>query len=158
MAIHEGRGRRLAASVPAFIVGLVGLVVIMHPVNSNGWQAVLFEGLIMPPAIGLVLLFSLERGRSLRAFLLCKPVQTVGITSYGIYLWQQLFTAPKMYFGEPGRILTFLFPLLCLIVPISYLLIERPAIKYGKYLSRRVRVFDKPCCLPIIDDRTTQPV
>jgi len=140
MAIHEGRARTLAASVPAFVVGLAALALLAHPVGSHGWQAALYKGLVMPPAICLLLLFSLESRRGLRVFLCSKPMQAVGLTSYGIYLWQQLFTAPKEFFAGTGVVIPFLLPLLCLIVPMSYLLIEQPAMRYGKFLSRRARL------------------
>jgi peptidoglycan/LPS O-acetylase OafA/YrhL len=106
------------------------------PVGSNNWRAVLYECLLVPPAIGLVLLFSLERGPWLRALLCSQPMQAVGLTSYGIYLWQQLFTAPKTYFYGGGQIISLFLPLLCLIVPLSYFLIERPSMRYGKFFSR----------------------
>jgi peptidoglycan/LPS O-acetylase OafA/YrhL len=71
-------------------------------------------------------------------------MQALGITSYGIYLWQQLFTAPKVYisetgpqpyFSEHGQIIMWLLPLLCLIVPLSYFVIEKPAMRLGRTLS-----------------------
>lgn len=139
MAIHERRARSMANGVPAFIVALVALTLLLHPVRSDSWQAALYESLLVPPAIGLVLLFSLGRGAWLRAFLCSKPVQAVGLTSYGIHLWQQPFTAPKTYFSAAGQIIPLLLPLLCLIVPLSFFLIEKPAMRYGKFLSRRTR-------------------
>ncbi len=137
MAIHEGHVRPIASSVPAFLVALVALALLVHPVGSKSWQAALFESLLVPPAIGLVLLFSLGRGIWLRALLRSKPMQAVGLASYGIYIWQQLFTAPKIYFSGVGQNILLLLPLLCLIVPLSYFLIEKPAMGYGKFLSRR---------------------
>lgn len=149
MAIHERRARSMANGVPALIVALVALALLLHPLGSDGWQAGLYESLLVPPAIGLVLLFSMGRGPWLRAFLRSKPLQAIGLTSYGIYLWQQPFTAPKTYlsaggqiipyFSAAGQIITLLLPLLCLIVPLSYFLIEKPAMRYGKFLSRRTR-------------------
>jgi peptidoglycan/LPS O-acetylase OafA/YrhL len=149
MAIHEARIRPIVIRVPALIVALVGFTLLLHPVGSTSWQAVLYESVLVPPAIGLVLLFSLDRGVRLRAFLCSRPVQAVGLTSYGIYLWQQLFTGPQAFLSDTGqfipaflgagRIIPQLLPLLCLIVPLSYFLIEKPAMAYGKFLSRRTR-------------------
>jgi len=90
----------------------------------------------MPSAIGLLLLFSLGFGTGLRAFLCSPPLRAVGL---GIYQRQQLFTAPTEYFAGPGEVIAFLLPVLCLTVPISYILIEQPAIRYGKSLSERAR-------------------
>lgn len=149
MAIHEARVRALANVVPAFIVAAVALTLLLYPGGSKGWQAALYENLLVPPAIGLVLLFSLGRGAWLRAFLCSKPAQAVGLTSYGVYLWQQPFTAPQTYFSAAGQVIQYfsgagriiprLLPLMCLIVPMSYFLIEKPAMRYGKFLSRRTR-------------------
>jgi peptidoglycan/LPS O-acetylase OafA/YrhL len=43
-----------------------------------------------------------------------------------------------VYFGV-GRFIPFLVPLLCVIVPLSWFLIEKPAMRLGRNLSRRVR-------------------
>jgi peptidoglycan/LPS O-acetylase OafA/YrhL len=139
MAIHEKVARRTASNIP---VALVGLTLLLHPVSSDNWQAAVYEGVLVPPAIGLVLLFSLGYGSWLGAFLCSKPVQAVGLTSYGIYLWQQPFTAPARYFIGSGNLIPLLLPLLCLIVPASYFLIEKPAMRYGKSLSRNQRSSD----------------
>ena len=146
MAIFEERLRGIANAIPAFIVAAVALTLLLHPVGFHSMVAVLYESLLVPPAIGMVLMFSLERGAWLRAFLCSKPAQAVGLTSYGIYLWQELFTGPKidyfkgMYqplFSGAGQIIPLLLPLLFLIVPLSYFLIEKPAMRYGKSISRR---------------------
>jgi len=148
MAIYEASVRSIANRLPAFIVVAVALTLLVHPVGFESWQAVIYESLFVPPAIGLVLLFSLGRGAWLRAFLCCKPVQAVGLTSYGVYLWQQLFTAPQAYwsqgqlvpyFSGAGHLIPLLFPLLLLIVPLSYFLVEKPAMRYAKVLSLRTR-------------------
>lgn len=137
IAIYETRARAVANAVPAFLVVLVLLMLLYHPVGAKTGKAALYESLIVPPAIGLGLLFSLQRGVWLRAFLCSKPVQGIGLTSYGIYLWQQLFTAPKTYFSSTGQIISMLLPLLCLIVPLSYFILEKPAMRYGKSFSQR---------------------
>jgi hypothetical protein len=43
-----------------------------------------------------------------------------------------------VYFGT-GRFIPLFLPLLCIIVSLSWFLIEKPAIDLGKKLSRRVR-------------------
>jgi peptidoglycan/LPS O-acetylase OafA/YrhL len=137
LAIYEARARSISKSVPAFVVAIVGLTLVMHPVSSQTWQAAIYESFFTPPAIGLLLLFSLARGKWLRGFLCSKPVQAVGLTSYGIYLWQELFTAPKVDYSGSGKIIPMLLPLLLLVIPASYFLVEKPAIRFGKSLSQR---------------------
>jgi peptidoglycan/LPS O-acetylase OafA/YrhL len=137
MAIYETRARSIANRVPAFLVSIVFLILLIHPVPPRTWQALVYESFLTPAAIGLVLLFSLARGKWLRAFLCSKPVQAVGLSSYGIYLWQQLFTAPPETYSGAGEIIPRLLPLLFLIVAVSYYFIEMPAIRFGKSLSQR---------------------
>jgi peptidoglycan/LPS O-acetylase OafA/YrhL len=139
MAIYEHRVRSLASRVPAFAVALIALLLFIHPVVSYTWQGTLYESLLVPPAIGLVLMFSLERGTWLRAFLCAGPVQAVGITSYGIYIWQQIFTEQGKSFPFASRIMPMTLPLLLIVVPMSYFLIEKPAMRYGKILSQRAQ-------------------
>jgi hypothetical protein len=45
---------------------------------------------------------------------------------------------PEVYFGA-GRFIPLLSPLLCVIVPLSWFLIEKPAMRLGASLSRRLR-------------------
>jgi peptidoglycan/LPS O-acetylase OafA/YrhL len=66
-------------------------------------------------------------------------VQAVGLTSYGIYLWQQLFTMPAAYFPAQPSFTRFLLPLLGVIVPLSYFFVEKPAMRLGKSLSAKLR-------------------
>ena len=98
----------------------------------------LYESVFVPPALALVLVFSLERGNLLRAFLRSRVVQAVGVTSYGIYLWQELFTAPATEYGPSGRPIAFLLPLLFVVVPLSYLFVEKPAMRLGRRLTERI--------------------
>ncbi len=148
MAIYEPRARRLAKAVPAYVTVTIAIILFFPFYWITGLQEALFQSLFVPLAIGLVLLFSVERGPLLRRFLCCRPMQAIGVTSYGIYLWQELFTAPKTfvsasgvipYFSPAGEIIPMLLPLLVVIVPLSYFLIEKPAMRLGRALSLRAR-------------------
>jgi peptidoglycan/LPS O-acetylase OafA/YrhL len=137
MAVYEAQVRTAVCAVPAAVVSLAGLCLLIQPVYPDTWQAALYEGMLMPVTICLVLGFSLVRGAQLKACLVSKPLQALGLTSYGIYLWQQLFTAPAVYFTGRGRLIPLFWPLICLVVPLSYFLIEKPVIRYGRLLSQR---------------------
>lgn len=139
MAIYEKQVRGMAARVPAIVVALAALALLLHPVAYNSWQEATYDGLFVPPVLGLILMYSLERGPWLKAFLCSAPMQAIGLTSYGIYLWQQLFTAPLENYAGAGAAIRFLLPLLAVIVPVSYFFIEKPAMRYGKMLSRQAR-------------------
>jgi peptidoglycan/LPS O-acetylase OafA/YrhL len=148
MAVFEKPLRKLVGSAPAVLAAGTAGILFLIPAGSASVGATLYQSLIVPMAIGLVLLFSLDRGGALRRFLCSWPMQAVGATSYGIYLWQQLFTAPKIfvsetgagsYFTPRGEVIPLLLPLLLLIVPASYRFIEKPAMRLGKRITLRVR-------------------
>jgi peptidoglycan/LPS O-acetylase OafA/YrhL len=84
-----------------------------------------------------------------RTVLAWKPIQAVGLASYSLYLWQQLFLAkPSLYLGP-------VFPvwLLPLVVFLSVVLIEQPFIRLGRRLSAAaIGRQDAKTGLPPIDD------
>ncbi len=58
------------------------------------------------------------------------PLQFLGMISYSLYLWQQLFTSsPAAYLDAPW--LKFA-PLMLVVATLSYYLVERPCIRLGK--------------------------
>lgn len=139
-AIHERRVRAAVSRVPAVCVGLVALILLLRPVHQGSqFETTLFNAALLPPGIGLVLMYSLEKGRWLRAVLCSKPMQAIGITSYGIYLWQQIFTGQLREFTPRGVAIGFMFPLMLVVIPTSYFFIEKPAMRYGRTLSRQFR-------------------
>jgi peptidoglycan/LPS O-acetylase OafA/YrhL len=139
IAIFERRARSIAKSFPTFAITAILLGLLWHPVDHTGWKSALYDCMLIPPAIALLLLFSLERSGGLRTFLCWKPIQTVGLMSYGVYLWQQLFTAPAKFYTVSGRPLEHLAPLLFVIVPLSYVFVEKPAVRLGSELAARIR-------------------
>jgi peptidoglycan/LPS O-acetylase OafA/YrhL len=140
IGIHEQSARALARRVPVVLVLLAAVMLLLDPFGHlHGWKDALYQTVAVPPAIGLVLLSTMERKSWFRSVLCSRPVQATGITSYALYLWQELFTGRReVYFGV-GRFIPFLVPLLCVIVPLSWFLIEKPAMRLGRNLSRRVR-------------------
>lgn len=139
LAIWEARARKLVKGVPGWVVLVLGMTILVDPSRDAVLVNGLFHSLAEPLAIGLVLLYSTERGAWLRTILCSRAIQAVGITSYGIYLWQELFTGPIENYHTAGAALADLLPLLCVVVPVSYLFVEKPAMKVGKFLSRRMR-------------------
>lgn len=67
-------------------------------------------------------------------------IQWIGACSYSIYLWQQLFTAPAhFYFGwEFGQSLLSIIAIL-FFATASFYLIEKPSIRLGLALSRKIQ-------------------
>jgi len=56
----------------------------------------------------------------------------VGLTAYGSFLWQQLFTAAPFNFDGAWQFIPRLLPLMLLIVPLSYFLLEKPAMRFAR--------------------------
>ena len=139
MAIHEKRARSIAKLVPGLLVTLAGCMLILRPLTSFDWRSAIYDGLVVPPLIALLLLFSMERGQLLRRFLRSRVMQALGVSSYGIYLWQQLFTAPMDFYSARARVIGWLWPAAILIVASSYRFIEKPAIRFGHALSKRAK-------------------
>lgn len=139
IAIHEERFRRFIRRVSGWLVLLVGIAILIHPVPHGDLPEAVYTGFLMAPAIGLVLIYSLDCGGWLQRVLCSRPMQAVGLTSYGVYLWQQLFTGPVTFYSKVARATPIFLPLLLVVVPLSYLFVEKPAMRVGKRLSDRVR-------------------
>jgi peptidoglycan/LPS O-acetylase OafA/YrhL len=138
IGIHEEEARALARKVPVVLVFLAAVMLLLDPFGHlHGWRDALYQAVAVPPAIALLLLSTMERKSWFRSILCSRPVQAVGITSYGLYLWQELFTGQSSVY--PTSLIPHLLPLLCVIVPLSWFLIEKPAMRLGRNLSRRVR-------------------
>jgi peptidoglycan/LPS O-acetylase OafA/YrhL len=89
---------------------------------------------IQPICIGAVLLYVVENSKSFAGKILNTALlRHIGVISYSLYLWQQLFTSPEMH----------LFPLgllyLLIVAESSYWFIEQPALRLRSNLERRFR-------------------
>lgn len=140
MALNERRVRAMAARVPGIVIAAICPMLLILPNYAPvTLRMVLFYGAFVPIGIGLILMYSLERGKWLRAVLCSKAMQAIGLTSYGIYLWQQLFTSSPAGYTARGAVLGYLLLLLLVIVPVSYFFLEKPAMRTGRALSQRAR-------------------
>ena len=143
MAIHEQRVRQFAARVPGILIAAFCVFRLYHSyLNMPQEAAQYFYDIVTPLGVGVMLMYSLERGKWLRAVLCSKPMQAIGVTSYGIYLWQEIFTARVSDYTGKGMVLAYMLPLLLVIIPASYFFIEKPAIRMGRALSQRARKRD----------------
>lgn len=98
------------------------------------WQAVMI-------AVTL-LLTTLAEGRSFLGLLEWKPLRWVGRISYSLYIWQQLFLAPTAahaegLLGQVQRSPAVGVALAFLCATLSYYLVERPCIEFGRRLASR---------------------
>jgi peptidoglycan/LPS O-acetylase OafA/YrhL len=105
-------------TTPAFLAG-----------NRPG-QAVV--EVLVPVAIG-VLFFGSFRSEWAGKTLHCRPLQIVGLGSYSLYLWQQIFLQEPQHY-EPHSLLRFP-PLMIACAAASYFLIEVPSMRAGRLTS-----------------------
>lgn len=112
MALFESRARALARAVPAVAVAAISFGLLWHPDENFGLKSAFYDSIYTPLGIALLLIFSVEHEGLLSKFLCWKPVQAVGLTSYGIYLWQELFTAPAKEYTTLGKPIGFFLPAL----------------------------------------------
>ena len=98
-------------------------------------QATLLK-FLQAPLITFVIFSSFRYRRFLEQRIIVRLLAEIGVVSYGLYLWQQLFLAPPAAYRLP---LAWKYILLCpLIVWVSYRYLERPFIRIGSRLSRQL--------------------
>lgn len=139
LAIYETRVRALVRFVPSVAATALILILLWRPVEGAAWVIAIYECVFIPLAIGVLLIFSLERESWLATLLRWWPLQALGVTSYAIYLWQQLFTSRSDDLSPAGQPLRLLLPLLFVIVPFSWYFIEKPALRTGRRIADRIR-------------------
>jgi peptidoglycan/LPS O-acetylase OafA/YrhL len=73
------------------------------------------------------------------------PLRWIGRISYGLYLWQQVFLVGRSATTLPRAAAIFLpsVGLTFVAATLSYCLLERPLLAYGRTLSRRVRTVSR---------------
>jgi peptidoglycan/LPS O-acetylase OafA/YrhL len=92
-------------------------------------------------AIAVLISFTMLKPQTMVARLLeLRPIVVVGIGSYSLYLWQQLFisTHSAILFSAGSVIMAF----------VSYNLIEKPCIKLGSTILERKPILDRKRLLP----------
>jgi peptidoglycan/LPS O-acetylase OafA/YrhL len=90
---------------------------------------------ITTPFLICIVIFSSFRYRNvLERGIAWQFLAKVGLVSYGMYLWQQLFLAPPANYLKDSMLLV--WPLFALLALGSYSLVERPLLRLGRTLSR----------------------
>jgi peptidoglycan/LPS O-acetylase OafA/YrhL len=118
-------------------VALAGLLLFCRPLIPLGFPGQFrIHDLLTPALISIVMFSSLEARAVLERKLLVRILARVGLVSYGLYIWQQLFLAsPEQYLK--GSMLSHTYLLIPCVV-ISYLFIETPFRRIGSRLSARL--------------------
>jgi peptidoglycan/LPS O-acetylase OafA/YrhL len=126
-----------AAAVSVLLI-LLSEVLVVVPGNSLAGHIRTSLSYVGLPACFLWLIgSSLYQPNLFARILVVRPLLFVGMISYSLYLWQQLFTLPREFY-----VLENLFvaaPLMAVAAVLSYYLIERPSVRLGKRLLAGVR-------------------
>ena len=121
------------ASVP--LIALAGVLLVCRPVMPllfHGAQRI--QELLTPALICFVMFSCFKYRERLERLVIVRLLAALGLVSYGVYLWQQLFlAAPDKYLHR--SILDYT-PAFLFISVLSYLVLERPLIRTGARLSQ----------------------
>jgi peptidoglycan/LPS O-acetylase OafA/YrhL len=130
-----------AASVP--LIALAGVLLFYRPLIPT-----LFRGSqriqdLITPALICFVMFSCFRYRDrLERLAMVQALSRLGLISYGVYLWQQLFLAAPARYLHPS-ILDYT-PAFLLIAVLSYFILEKPLIRVGARLSQALIIQGLP--------------
>jgi len=141
IALHHRAVFAFLSGKPPILPWMLGLTMfalrLFDTSQSHAWD--ILARALEPVLCGLLVMW-FTQNPSHSALLRRAPIQWLGACSYGIYLWQQLFSAPsteyhRVYFArQPFGILGILF-----FAALSHYLIERPCVRIGRTISDGVR-------------------
>lgn len=117
---------------------LVILLVVGHfDFTFGGWST--FWMFLMPPMSAAAVLLSLQPGTWFYRLLNTPLLKRIGILSYSIYIWQQLFTSdqPWAHAFPHGGALWINIPALVVVACASYYLFEKKFLKLKERFTRR---------------------
>jgi peptidoglycan/LPS O-acetylase OafA/YrhL len=157
-ALYATNGRiraGISSYATAPLVALAALLLFFRPLIP-----LLFPGqfrihdLITPALICIVIFSSFEARTLLERQLMVRAFAHIGLVSYGLYMWQQLFLAsPDRYLRHSLLAHTYLlFP----VVVMSFILVEKPFMRLGSSLSRKM-LSNAPPPTPESDGESFQP-
>jgi peptidoglycan/LPS O-acetylase OafA/YrhL len=117
------------------------LVMLSLPKRAAGFYANAVNPSLLAAATAAIVLYLITRTRSMAAGILNQPViRHIGVLSYSLYLWQQMFMMHQLHFYWVGYICAFLA------AETSFWLVERPSLRLRTRLesraSRRPRAYD----------------
>lgn len=123
--------RYLPAEVAPVLLFFLGAMLLV----TGQWFSGLKEELVVAALLVITLV---HRAEGLARLLSWKPLRAVGMLSYSLYIWQQLFLTPQ----DVGWWTRFPANLLLLVAAAagSYHLIEKPAVALGARLTSSARI------------------
>ena len=118
-------------------VGLAFLISLAQHHGKLGIILLPFGDIILNLCIVYMITFSVIKNTSIRVILNTKILTYIGILSYSIYIWQQLFIIPNDMFSNWARY--FVFPVNILVIAIvawlSHYYFEKPFLKFKHKFS-----------------------
>jgi peptidoglycan/LPS O-acetylase OafA/YrhL len=117
------------------------LVMLSLPKRAAGFYANAVNPSLVAAATAVIVLYLTTRTRSMAARILNHGIlRHIGVLSYSLYLWQQMFMMHQLHFYWVGYIYAFLT------AETSFWLIERPSLRLRRELElksfRRPRAYD----------------
>lgn len=118
-------------------LALAGTLVWTVAGSARGLGTLFVSALLPPIVVSIILL----HGSCLYLFLESAPLRWLGRISYGMYLWQQCFFVAhtQANLGTAAAAFPFKFAAVVAIAASSYYLLERPLLKIGRNLSKRMQ-------------------
>ena len=110
------------------------LVFLLVLARFEGTAHVLYR-MLLPLSIAEIV-FLVYRKEELTASPLVWALSRVGLVSYSLYLWQQVFSAPSDNYLTPS--LLWYAPLMIVATLLSYFLVEKPSVRAGKWITKRL--------------------
>jgi peptidoglycan/LPS O-acetylase OafA/YrhL len=124
-----------AAVIPMILLA-VAMLIEMSTMPIVIWGQYRFQNLIHPLLVCFVLFSCFRYREFLEKRLIVRGLAAIGSLSYGVYLWQQMFLARSVLYLRPS-LLEFA-PGFVVLAMLSYLLVEKPLMRVGARLSRRL--------------------
>jgi peptidoglycan/LPS O-acetylase OafA/YrhL len=122
------------AAVLFALIGFLGLLLLQsvseHPTHRV-IQALFLGRAMAPLCVAYMIGSSVWLTGSATRVLQSRPLQFVGLISYSLYLWQQLFTGGLE--GYPITRALFFPPLMLVCAVMSYYFVEKPSVAFGKH-------------------------
>jgi peptidoglycan/LPS O-acetylase OafA/YrhL len=136
MAVYEHSLRTWSARLPGMlIVASAGLALVpwLLPASAPGTAM----KIVSPIFMAIVLLWTISMEGRVSHVLTSRPLQVVGVASYGVYLWQQLATYAFPDAGWPFY--AFSIPACFGLAILLFRFMERPLIEIGRSWSRAIK-------------------
>jgi peptidoglycan/LPS O-acetylase OafA/YrhL len=136
-AVSNGFRAAISWAAAPWTIGASMLVLVAFPFASS-WP--LFQSwleVLSPLCIALIFFASFRSGSGVGTLVSAVWLQRLGLGSYSLYLWQQIFTFP-LDIGPQTEFMRYT-ALILMFAGASYYLIERPFIKFGHQVSRAIQ-------------------